>query len=219
MVPRGNWGERIYAAFEQRWLELGGEIGGQRFYPNRQDYNPEIKALLNVDDSQARYKTMRRLLGESTEFEPRRRQDVDWVFMVALPQQARQIKPTLAFNFAGDLPVYSTSHVFSGIVNRQKDRDLDGVIFCDVPWLLESSELYDSIEKVLPNGQGGYSRLYAMGVDAFRLLGRIRQLEVFPHSQMFGSTGALMLDSERRIHRRTECTRFRNGRPDQLAGN
>jgi len=217
MMPKGNWGERIYAAFEQRWLELGGEIGEQRYYSNRQDYNPEIKALLNVDDSQKRYKTMRRILRESTEFEPRRRQDVDWVFMVALPKQARQIKPTLAFNFAGDLPVYATSHVFSGIINPRKDRDLNGIRFCDVPWLLEKSELHQQIEKTVDSGQGGYARLYAMGVDAFRLLPRLKQLEAFPNSLVFGSTGALSLDAQRRIHRRTECTRFRSGRPARLA--
>merc|ERR1712000_3169 len=91
--------------------------------------------------------TMRSLLRESTEFEPRRREDADWVFLVALPQQGRMIKPALAFNFANDLPVYATSHVFSGVVNSLKDRDLNGVRFCDVPWLLESSELHDSVER------------------------------------------------------------------------
>src|SRR5690554_7108230 len=80
---------------------------------------------------------MRRLLRQSTEFEPRRRQDADWLFLVALPQQARQIKPTLAFNFASDLPVYSTSHVYSGEPNPSKDRDLNGIVFCDTPWLLD----------------------------------------------------------------------------------
>ncbi|MAD46962.1 MAG: hypothetical protein CMH98_18365 [Oceanospirillaceae bacterium] len=217
MVPRGGWGERIFEAFRERWTALGGEIGEARFYPNVSDYNPEIKALLNVDDSQARYKTMRRLLRESTEFEPRRREDADWVFMVSLPQQGRMIKPALAFNFASDLPVYATSHVFSGVVNRQKDRDLNGIRFCDVPWLLETSDLHDSVERAVPNGMGGYARLYAMGVDAFRLLARIRQLEVFPYAQMFGSTGALTLDDQRRIHRRTECTIFRSGQPAQVA--
>ena len=217
MVPRGGWGERIFEAFRTRWLELGGEIGETRFYPNVSDYNPEIKALLNVDDSQQRYKTMRSLLRESTEFEPRRREDADWVFLVALPQQGRMIKPALAFNFANDLPVYATSHVFSGVVNSQKDRDLNGVRFCDVPWLLESSELHDSVESAVPDGMGGYARLYAMGVDSFRLLARIRQLEVFPYARMFGSTGALTLDDQRRIHRRTECTMFRSGQPAQLA--
>lgn len=217
MMPKGHWGQRIYAAFEQRWLALGGEIGEQRYYSNRKDYNPEIKALLNVDDSQQRFNTMRKILRESTEFEPRRRQDVDWIFMVALPKQARQIKPTLAFNFASELPVYATSHVFSGVVNQRKDRDLNGIRFCDVPWLLDSSELHQQLENTLKNGQRGYARLYAMGVDAFRLLPRLKQLEAFPNSQVFGSTGALTLDKQRRIHRKTECTRFRSGKPARLA--
>lgn len=217
LVPEGNWGQRILDAFEQHWLSLGGSIGEKRFYPRLKDYNPEIRALLNVDDSQARFKTMRRLLRRPAEFEPRRRQDVDWVFMVALPQQARQIKPTLAFNFAGDLPIYATSHVYSGQQQPSKDRDLNGIRFCDIPWLLEDSSLYQSVENGVRGGQGAYARLYALGVDAFRLVPRLRQLEAFPASQLFASTGALSLDQQRRVHRQTLCTRFRSGRPDRLA--
>ena len=217
LVPQGNWGERIYRAFSERWLALGGDISEQRYYPNRQDYNPDVRALLNVDESQRRYQAVRRLLRQSTEFEPRRRQDADWIFMVALPQQARQIKPTLAFNFAADLPVYATSHLYTGEPNSARDRDLNGIQFCDVPWLLQSGSLQETVEKAIPGGQGSYARLYAMGVDAFRLLPRLKQLEVLPHSQVFGSTGALMLDSNRRIVRRTECTIFENGRPVRIA--
>ncbi len=217
LTPQGDWGERIYQAFATEWKALGGSIGEHRAYPRLQDYNPEIRALLNVDDSQARFKTIRRLLRRPAEFEPRRRDDVDWVFMVALPQQARQIKPTLAFNFAADLPVYATSHLYSGHPQPSKDRDLNGIHFCDIPWLLEDSALHDEVETSLPDGQGAYARLYAMGVDAFRLVPRLTQLEAFPNSQLFASTGALNLDAQRRIYRQTRCTRFRSGRPEQLA--
>lgn len=216
LVPVGNWGERVYQAFEQRWLELGGTINGHRFYPNRQDFNPDIRALLNVTDSQKRYQAMRQLLRQNTEFEPRRRQDADWLFLVALPQQARQIKPTLAFNFASDLPVYSTSHLYSGEPNPSKDRDLNGIIFCDTPWLLQHSELYLQIEKAV-NGQGKYARLYAMGIDAFRLLPYLHQLEASQSSQVFGNTGALHVDQDRRVVRRTECTVFKNGQPQRVS--
>lgn len=218
LLPQGNWGERIYTAFKNRWLELGGTIADQRYYPNRPDYNPDVRALLNVNDSQQRYNTMRQILRQETEFEPSRRDDADWVFLVALPQQARQIKPTLAFNFAGDLPVYATSHLYSGEVQPNKDRDLNGIIFCDAPWLLQYSLLAQQVEKAVPGGQGSYARLYAMGVDAFRLLPRLKQLELLPYSQVFGSTGSLHLDAQRRIVRRTDCTQFAQGQPRQLSG-
>lgn len=217
MIPQGSWGERIYAAFEARWLELGGEIEETLQYPRRaQDYNPAISRLLNVDSSKNRYRSVRGLMREPVEFEPRRRQDADWLFMVALPEQARQIKPTLAFNFAGDLPVYATSHVFSGEVDVRKDRDLNGIYFCDVPWLLHDTSLKAEVDDVT-GGQGGFTRLYAMGADAFRLVARVKQLEAFPESRIYGNTGALTLDNARRIHRSTDCTRFRSGKPIKLS--
>jgi outer membrane PBP1 activator LpoA protein len=216
LSPDNDWGKRIYAAFEQRWLDLGGAVAEQRFYKQKKDYNPEIKALLNVDDSQQRYKTIRRLMRESVEFEPRRRQDADWVFLVALPKQGRQIRPMFDFNFAGDLPVFSTSQIFSGKQNRKKDNDLNGIQFTDLPWLLENSELKTDVEKNQKRAKGNYARLYAMGVDAFRLYPRLKQLAALPHSKIFGVTGDLSIDSQGKIHREMPFAVFKRGRPVAL---
>lgn len=213
LSPDNAWGKKVYAAFEQRWLDLGGDIAEQRFYKQKKDYNPEIKALLNVDDSQKRYQTIRRLMRESIEFEPRRRQDADWVFLLALPTQGRQIRPMFDFNFAGDLPIFSTSHIFGGKVNRKKDNDLNGIQFTDLPWLLESSEIKTEIEKNHKRAQGNYARLYAMGVDAYRLYPRLVQLQALPHSKIFGVTGDLSLDAEGKIHRKMPFAIFKRGMP------
>jgi outer membrane PBP1 activator LpoA protein len=216
LAPDNAWGKRIYAAFEQRWLDLGGDIAEQRFYKQKKDYNPEIKALLNVDDSQQRYKAIRRLMRESVEFEPRRRQDADWVFLLALPKQGRQIRPMFDFNFAGDLPIFSTSQIFSGKQNRKKDTDLNGIQFTDLPWLLESSELKTEVENNQKRAKGNYARLYAMGVDAFRLYPRLKQLSALPHSKIFGVTGDLSIDGEGKIHRKMPFAIFKRGRPVSL---
>jgi len=216
LSPDNAWGKRIYASFEQRWLDLGGDIAEQRFYKQKKDYNPEIKALLNVDDSQQRYKVIRRLMRESIEFEPRRRQDADWVFLLALPKQGRQIRPMFDFNFAGDLPIFSTSQIFSGKQNRKKDGDLNGIQFTDLPWLLENSELKTEIENNQKRAKGNYARLYAMGVDAFRLYPRLKQLSALPHSRIFGVTGDLSIDSEGKIHRKMPFAMFKRGRPVAL---
>ena len=213
LSPDNAWGKRIYASFEQHWLDLGGDIAEQRFYKQKKDYNPEIKALLNVDDSQKRYKAVRRLMRESVEFEPRRRQDADWVFLLALPKQGRQIRPMFDFNFAGDLPVFSTSQIFAGKSNRKKDTDLNGIQFTDLPWLLESSELKTEVESNQKRAKGSYARLYAMGVDAFRLYPRLKQLSALPHSKIFGVTGDLSIDGEGKIHRKMPFAIFKRGRP------
>ena len=216
LAPDSAWGKRIYRAFEQSWLNLGGNVAEQRFYQQKKDYNPEIKALLNVDDSQKRYKVIRRLMRESMEFEPRRRQDADWVFLIALPKQGRQIRPMFDFNFAGDLPVFSTSHIYAGKQNRKKDTDLNGIQFTDLPWLLENSELKTEVEKNHKRAKGNYARLYAMGVDAFRLYPRLKQLSALPHSKIFGATGDLTMDFEGKIHRKMPFAVFKRGRPVAL---
>ena len=216
LSPDNDWGKRIYAAFEQSWRDLGGIIAEKRFYKQKKDYNPEIKALLNVDDSQQRYKAIRSLMRESIEFEPRRRQDVDWVFLVALPKEGRQIRPMFDFNFAGDLPVFSTSQIFSGKQNRKKDTDLNGIQFTDLPWLLESSELKTVVENNQPRAKGSYARLYAMGVDAFRLYPRLKQLAALPNSKIFGVTGDLSIDGQGKIHRKMPFAIFKRGRPVTL---
>ena len=56
-----------------------------------------------------------------------------------------------------------------------------------------------------------------MGADAFRLVARVKQLEAFPESRIYGNTGALTLDNARHIHRSTDCTRFRSGKPVKLS--
>lgn len=217
VAPDNDWGKRIYTAFEIRWIQLGGDIAEQRFYKQQKDYNPEIKALLNVDDSQDRYKSIRRIMSEPVEFEARRRQDADWVFLLAMPIQGRQIRPMFDFNFAGDLPIYSTSQIFSGKNNRKKDQDLNGIYFTDLPWLLEDSEIKSNVQKNHKRAKGSYARLYAMGVDAFRLYPRLNQLSVLPNSKIFGVTGDLSMDSEGRVHRKMPMARFVRGIPRAIS--
>lgn len=216
MAPQGDWGERVYQVFRDHWLALGGDIAETRFYPRTNDYNPEVREMLNVDDSASRHQSIQSLIRLPVEFEPRPRQDADWLFLLALPEQARLIKPALAFNFAYDLPVYATSQVYSGTDNPDRDRDLNGIRFCDLPWLLGSSEMRTALEEGLGRTQGAYARLHAMGVDAYRLMERIRQLQALPDSRIYGATGVLTLDSNNRIHRTTECTEFSRGIPVRL---
>mgnify|MGYP000592645573 CR=1 FL=1 len=216
LTPNNSWGKRVYASFEAYWLSLGGHISEQLYYESKKDYNPDIKSLLNVNESQSRYKKIRQIMREPVEFETYRREDADWVFLLALPTQGRQIKPMFNFNFAASLPVFSTSHIFTGTVNNQKDMDLNGIQFTDIPWLLEDSELKKTIEKNQELSRGSYSRLYALGVDAFRLYPRLQQLSSLKSSKIFGVTGDLSLDENNRIHRKLPFSIFKNGKPAKI---
>ncbi len=218
ITPASAWGERIAKAFSERWLQFGGNIVEKQTYDNKKsDYSLPIRRLLNVDESTQRKKTLRRLLKSKIEFIPRRRQDIDFIFMVARPKQARLIRPQLRFHHAPKIPVYATSHSYSGTIDTSMDRDMDGVIFSDMPWALtaENSEhtLKSDIKRLWPNAAKRYSRLYALGVDAYKIISELNTLRQDHSNYYQGETGNLHLDMENHLQRQLIWAQFQKGVP------
>ncbi|EPN70806.1 lipoprotein, partial [Pseudomonas syringae pv. actinidiae ICMP 19101] len=83
---------------------------------------------------------MQSTAGTQVAAQPSRRQDIDFMFLAATPQQAQQIKPTMVFQYAGDVPVYATSHLFTNSNDHAQYMDLNGVRFCETPWLLNADD-------------------------------------------------------------------------------
>lgn len=92
----------------------------------------------------------------------------DAVFMAADQKKARLIRPYLG----SERPVYATSQVWGGRFGRVSgaNNDLTGVRFVDMPWLLDpyGSEMqrFKRADKAL---SPDLDRLYALGIDAYRL--------------------------------------------------
>src|SRR5690606_12908739 len=130
ITPQNKWGERVQEAFTQRWHELGGRVVSSAKLKPEYDQSQTISQLMNVDDSQKRSLKVKNMLVEKVSIQPRRRQDIDVVVLIAPAAQARLVKPLLEFYFAGNLPVYATSSVYQGQENPKKDRDMNGIVFC-----------------------------------------------------------------------------------------
>jgi hypothetical protein len=219
LVPEGGWGERIAAAFEARWTGLGGSVAGiGRYDPSSHDYSDTITRLLHLDRSNARHKELQRWLGQSLEFEPHRRDDVDAVFMAARPVQAQGIRPQLQFHHAADLPVYATSHAWLGQLSRSQVQDMSGIMLADIPWFVGDGDTEDSrarAARYLPQSGSAYGRLYAMGIDAMRLVPHLRRLQSSRFESLDGSTGNLYMDEANQIHRQLVWIRL-GERPEVL---
>lgn len=218
LMPKGPWGERVFERFSSAWQGQGGKLIEAQFFSGAADYNKVISRLFAIDDSEARARNLNKQLGLRMESQPRRRQDVDFIFVAALPKQARQIKPTLAFNFASDIPMLATSQIYSGIPSRNKDRDLNDVVFCDIPWILENSPLRKQVQGVWPRAKGSLDRLYALGVDAFQLYPRLGQIKVLKYSSIQGETGRLSMDKYGQIVRSLPFAKFQNGLAKKTQG-
>lgn len=223
LTPVGPWGERVAAAFADAWEDLGGTVVEFQSYLNDgSDMSTPVRKLLNIDDSNARYRSLTKVLGSNVEQEPRRRQDLDFVFMAAFPRQARQLRPQLEFHQAQDLPVYSTSHIYSGIVDPGADRDIDGIVFGDMPWVLDPAAsggaLRRDVGALWPDSVSAFVRLYAFGADAYRLVAELGKLRAQQYAEFQGLTGSLSLSENNRINRRLLWARFNRGTPRILDG-
>ena len=221
LTPNDSWGQRIFTAFSDRWEQLGGILAEHQTYdPKEFDFAEPITKLLNIDESNARRTEIQGLLGKRLEFEPRRRQDADFILLVAKAHKARQIRPQLQFHHAADLPVYATSHVFSGRLSSREDLDLEGIKFPDIPWLIVTEEdaplSRDKLAEMLPQSSERYQRLYAMGIDSFRLLPNLARLQSNPKEMLEGKTGHLYLDRINQVQRQLVWAEMRDGVPQVL---
>ncbi len=220
LTPSSNWGIRIRDAFSQHFTELGGEMLGARQYrPEDSDYSSAIRHIMKLDQSRARHRSLERLLGKALQFEPRRRADVDMVFIAAFPRQARLITPQMKFHYAGDLPIYSTSHVYNGTPDPSADSDMNGIRLATTPWSLrlQDQELRSHMTVLWPNRMERYSRFFALGIDTYRLAMNLNNMRNQPEFFLAGVTGKLTMDSQGYIKRQISWAHFLNGKAIPLA--
>ncbi|MDA1106956.1 MAG: penicillin-binding protein activator [Proteobacteria bacterium] len=226
LTPEGEWGERILRAFRDHLERLGGiVVAHQSYAPEAQDVGGPIRKLLDYrtaeevakDARKVAGKDMSKGAGKDKKEKPTRRQDADFIFLAALPHQARIIHPQLRYYYAFDLPVYATSHLYGAKPDPDPDQDLDGIFFSDMPWVLADDTPQKALSDALlaQKGETFYAlrRLYALGVDAYRVIAQLPRLQNSSAERFEGDTGSLRLDEARRLHRQPIWARFENGVP------
>lgn len=214
--PTNNWGKRIATAFSDQWLENGGVLLNHTNYDAKQhDFSETIKPLLGLETSTQRYHSLKQTLGGKLEFEPRRRHDIDFVFIVAKPLKAGQLVPQLKFHRSGKLPVIATSQAFSGKEDSQQDIDLNGLFINDIPWMFSDTAvndpIYASLQSTPPKNFERYLRLHALGADAYQLIPQLNSLSRSSDLSFAGATGLLSITESGQVHRETRWGKFSRG--------
>ncbi|MFL6603012.1 MAG: penicillin-binding protein activator [Steroidobacteraceae bacterium] len=212
IVPSGDWGTRVLAAFKQE-LEAGGGglFASTALDSSMTDYSDSITTVLRISESSARHRRLESILGTKLQFEPRRRGDLEFIFAPAQANVERLLRPQLRFHFAGNVPTYATSDAFEP--DPHNNQDLEGLMFPDMPWML-GGELADAVRSALqsayPNGGGPRrNRLFAFGFDAYRVAAAVQGGAT--NIQVEGLTGRLTLDPDHRIHRELGWAQIHNG--------
>lgn len=207
IAPKNDWGAEVTKAFVDQWQEKGGRVVDTFSYAANEDMNKAMRTFLHITGSEDREKKLKELLGQKIQASINRRQDFDMVFLLAYPSKGRQIMPLLKYYYAGDVPVFATSSIYGGSANALKDKDLDGVFFCDMPWVFA----HQVGSKNWPEQFNSYNRLYALGMDSYALAMQLNQLMVFPADGSGSTNGVLYLKPSQQVARVLEWGQFRQG--------
>jgi outer membrane PBP1 activator LpoA protein len=205
IIAEGELGNRVQKAFaEELALHGGAVLDGGRFDASRSDFSDIVKQILQVHIAKGEPGT--------------HRSGVDFVFVEGGAGAVRQIVPQLKFNYAGDIPVYSTSDGFEP--DPSANADLDGMSFPDMPWMVSADpvtgQIRDSVRAAWPTRTARLGRLYAFGFDAYRLVPALKSKTISAAGSIAGVTGKLYLDSGNRVRRDLLWVQIKNGSPVPL---
>lgn len=215
-VPSNQRGLQIRDDFRAAFEAAGGTLLDWSTYePALQDFSQPIASLLHVTRSRERQRRLAANLGVPMQFEPRRREDVDMIFVVADSRAGRLLGSQLRFFGAGDIPTYATSEIFDDPASTARENDLNGFIFADAPGVIapdaEASTVRAELAAHWPQ-RAGLVRFYGMGFDAYRLVGALYADDRGGWA-LRGFSGDLSLDSQGRVRRVLPLARFESGRP------
>jgi outer membrane PBP1 activator LpoA protein len=218
LVPNSNWGRRLLSAFATEFEGQGGTLLDYRSFTSESpDFSRTIEELMGLSGSVSRYQRLRANIGSPLQFDPRRRQDVGFIFLAADGASGRLLKSQITSHYSGALHVYSTSSIYS--MDGRSDADLNGIRFADTPWVIAPQSwiryLPDAYREYWPE-ERRLGRLHAMGYDAYHLVAPLFAARNGTMAEIDGATGVLYLDASGRIHRRLAWAEFRRGVPVPL---
>ncbi len=216
LTPANEWGRRLLEAFTMELEEAGGVLLDHYEYePRDEDFSTAITTVLHLAESRQRHRALSGVLGRRIEFEPRRRQDLQFIFLASTAETGRLMRPQLRFHYASSLPVYATSAIYEP--SPERNGDLNGVMFDDVPWTIDSKPeivaLRQELSALWPEGMRTWPRLYALGFDAYRLVPALFSGQLLEDKQVQGLTGDLSLTLDGRVHRTLMWAKFEGGVP------
>lgn len=219
VTPNNKWGQRIADSFKKSWVELGGGVLEEVYYDqNLKDASIPIKEILNIDSSKVRAAIIKNKINIPFHSVERRRQDIDMIFIATNPKNANQLVPQIRYYNAENLPIYSTSHIFNGITeDTNNDSEINGIIFIDMPWVIDSSHqlsiIQDALNRNWDQNKSNYRRLYAIGIDAYHLIPELERLSKEKNSYFDGKTGNISVDANNIIRRELQPAQFIEGKP------
>ena len=155
---------RDKSLIERIWKKMDGEIVSSVSSEKKISSQKLLSEILLLEQSKIRSRKLSRIIGLQINSKPRKREDIDFMFLSTSLPNARSLKPALEYNFADNINVYLIPGWLEDEHLKENELDLEKVIISEMPFLLNTnitSQAINPIEK---------SRDYAIGYDAYELV-------------------------------------------------
>ncbi|MGH8667259.1 MAG: penicillin-binding protein activator [Burkholderiales bacterium] len=140
----------------------------------------------------------------------------DAVFLALNATHARLVRGYVD----GPAQAYATSQIMQGQPDRLRDAELNGVRFVAMPWFLQRDHpavmLYAGASSE-PPAATDMEKLYAFGIDAYRLASALLNGSDLAREALDGVTGRIWLGADRHFVRELVPAQFVDGRAIPLA--
>ena len=173
-------GQRMAKAFAEEWRSLDGSVAA--------------KLLIPANDKLAEFKA-------EAAAHP-----ADMIFLAADVAQARIARPYLDLA----IPTYGTSHIYDGVPKSVQNQDLVAVHFIDMPWIVDADNPAFAAYRPVENPGGAeLQRLFALGVDAYRLVPLLAAGPSAAGKLLDGATGSIEMTEQGTLARELPMAQFR----------
>ena len=208
VIPQNELGRRVAQSFAKQWSQISnGSQAYVQYVGNLNTLRANINhssgisltgspIAFNNDDGSASMSSN----GSSSGF--------DAIYVYASYDELTLIKPMLDMgagktigNGSSSIALYSSSKSHVANASNDFNYDMNQTEYSDIPLIINSSEKTTAM--IPSNIQKDYSltRLYAMGIDAWRLANRFNQLDSYQPNFLAGMTGKLSTSNQCEVTR------------------
>ena len=148
------------ALVKKIWKNMDGEVVSSVSSEKKISSQKLLSEILLLEQSKVRGRKLSRIIGLPIKTEPRKREDIDSIFLSTSLSNARSLKPALEYNFADNISVYLIPSWSEDEHLTDNELDLEKVMISEMPFLLNTNTSFQKTN----------SRNFAIGYDAYELV-------------------------------------------------
>ncbi|WP_245542690.1 penicillin-binding protein activator [Psychromonas ossibalaenae] len=224
IAPDSAYGKRIASAFKQKWAELNPEKDNTTeayYFTDKAQLPKFIDQALQTGKSKSRISQMQAITKLPLKTEVRSRRDIDAIYIISKRDELTLLKPFIEVSispFASKIPLYASSRSHKLDLRGKQDRELSGVSFSDMPFLInDNNEIMKEVQQSWQKQSFATLRLFSLGFDSYQLIERLMQLQVTEGAFYPGLTGDLSLDKTNTVQAKLSWAVYKNGKLSEIA--